>query len=191
MLTCSSRTHSLRSAASGLAELGRPRHNRHNSLWMGRRTICPPQNDNASPARASVTDAKLTRLTLERVYFVGVDLAWGVRNPTGGAAIDSDGRLAFVGAVRDDSEVLAALHPYVQGDCLVGFDAPLVVANPTGQRPAETAFNRDFRRFEAGAHPANTARPEFADGPRGARLARTLGLDMDPLSSSTRRAIEV
>ena len=138
-----------------------------------------------------MTDAKLTRLTLERVYFVGVDLAWGVRNPTGVAAIDSDGRLAFVGAVRDDSEVLAALHPYVQGDCLVGFDAPLVVANPTGQRPAETAFNRDFRRFEAGAHPANTARPEFADGPRGARLARTLGLDMDPLSSSTRRAIEV
>jgi predicted RNase H-like nuclease len=125
------------------------------------------------------------------MYFVGVDLAWGVRNPTGVAVIDSHGRLAHVGAFRDDADVLAALRPYVQGDCLVAFDAPLVVTNRTGSRPAETAFNRDFRRFEAGAHPANTGKPEFANGPRGARLAQTVGLDMDPRSSAARRAIEV
>jgi predicted RNase H-like nuclease len=125
------------------------------------------------------------------MYFVGVDLAWGVRNPTGVAVVDSDGRLVHVSAVRDDADVLADLQPYVQGDCLVAFDAPLVVTNPTGQRPAETALNRDFRRFEAGAHPANTGKPEFADGARGARLARALDLDMDPRSSAGRRAIEV
>jgi len=126
-----------------------------------------------------------------RMYFVGVDLAWGVRNPTGVAVVDSRGRLVRAGVVRDDADVLAALQPYVQGDCLVAFDAPLVVTNRTGQRPAEAAFNHDFRRFEAGAHPANTGKPEFADGPRGARLAQTLGLDMDPRSSAARRAIEV
>jgi predicted RNase H-like nuclease len=125
------------------------------------------------------------------MYFAGVDLAWGGRNPTGVAVVDADGRLAHLGAVRDDAAVLAALSPYVQGDCLVAFDAPLVVTNPTGQRPAEAALNRDFRRFEAGAHPANTAKPEFADMPRAARLARALGLDMDPRSSAARRAIEV
>jgi predicted RNase H-like nuclease len=125
------------------------------------------------------------------MYFVGVDLAWGARNPTGVAVVDADGRLVQVGAVRDDADVLAALQPYVQGACLIGFDAPLVVTNPTGQRPAETALNRDFRRFEAGAHPANTGKPEFADGPRGARLARALGLDLDPHSKAPRRAIEV
>lgn len=96
-----------------------------------------------------------------------------------------------VGAARDDASVLAALRPYVVGDCLVAFDAPLVVANRTGQRPAEAALNRDFRQFEAGAYPANTEKPEFADVPRAARLARQLALDMDPLSSATRRAIEV
>jgi predicted RNase H-like nuclease len=125
------------------------------------------------------------------VYFAGVDLAWAGRNPTGIAAVDGGGRLVHVGAAGDDAAVLAALSPYVRGDCLVAFDAPLVVTNPTGQRPAEAALNRDFRRFEAGAHPANTTKPEFAQGPRAARLARTMGLDMDPRSPASRRAIEV
>jgi len=125
------------------------------------------------------------------MYFVGVDLAWGGRNPTGVAVIDAAGRLIHVTAVRDDDEVLAALSPYVGGDCVVAFDAPLVVTNPTGQRPAEAALNHDFRRFEAGAHPSNTGKPEFADSPRAGRLAAALGLDLDPRSSAPRRAIEV
>src|SRR5438270_9558692 len=125
------------------------------------------------------------------MYFAGVDLAWGGRKPTGVAVVDADGRLVCVAAVRDDAEVLAALAPYTRGDCLVAFDAPLVVTNPTGQRPAEAALNGDFRRFEAGAHPANTGKPEFAAGPRAARLAASLNLDPDPLSANGRRAIEV
>ena len=125
------------------------------------------------------------------MYFVGVDLAWGVRNPTGVAVLDANGRLIHVAAARDDADVLNALRPYVDGACLIGFDAPLVVTNPTGQRPAETALNRDFRRFEAGTHPANTGKPEFADGPRAGRLAHALDLDLNPRSSAPRRAIEV
>lgn len=124
------------------------------------------------------------------MYFVGVDLAWAGRNPTGVAVVDPRGRLVHVGAVRDDAAILASLRPYVRGDCVVAFDAPLVVTNPTGQRPAEAALNRDFRRFEAGAHPTNTAKPEFVGGPRAARLARALDLDMDPRTSATRRAVE-
>jgi predicted RNase H-like nuclease len=125
------------------------------------------------------------------VYFAGVDLAWAGRNPTGVAVVDADGCLVHICATRDDASVLAALQPYVQDDCLVGFDAPLVVTNPTGQRPAETALNRDFRKFEAGAHPANTGKPEFADVPRAARLAQAMDLDIEHLSSAPRRAIEV
>ncbi|MBW0015541.1 DUF429 domain-containing protein [Mycobacterium sp.] len=125
------------------------------------------------------------------MFFAGVDLAWGTRNPSGVAVVDDDGRLVHLGAVRDDAAVLDALSPYLRGDCVVAFDAPLVVTNRTGQRPAEAALNRDFRRFEAGAHPANTGRPEFAGTPRGALLARALDLDMNPRSTATRRAIEV
>lgn len=125
------------------------------------------------------------------VFFVGVDLAWGERKPSGIAAVDDDGRLAHVGSAHDDAGIEAQLHRYIQGDCLVAIDAPLVVANPSGQRPAEAALNRDFVKFEAGAHPTNTSNPLFAGVPRGARLATALGLDIDPRSQAERRAIEV
>jgi predicted RNase H-like nuclease len=124
------------------------------------------------------------------MHFVGLDLAWGEKSNTGVAVIDSDGRLLQLGAAHDDASIEAAVEPYVSDDCLVAIDAPLIVRNPTGSRSCETALNRDFHRFEAGAHPANTANPAFKN-PRGARIATALTLDMDPASSSTRRAIEV
>jgi predicted RNase H-like nuclease/ppGpp synthetase/RelA/SpoT-type nucleotidyltranferase len=125
------------------------------------------------------------------VHFVGIDLAWGERKPTGVAVVDDGGKLLYVGVAQDDTSIRAAVAPYVQDDCLVAFDAPLVVNNPTGQRPSETALNRDFAKFEAGAHPTNTGKPEFAGTPRAARLAAALDLDINPDSASTRRAIEV
>lgn len=125
------------------------------------------------------------------MYFVGVDLAWGQRSPTGLAVIDDAGVLQHAGVAGCDDDLLAQLAPFVDGDCVVAVDAPLVVVNPTGNRRCEAALNRDFRRFEAGAHPANTGLPWFADGGRGAQLCAALGLDLDPLSTSGRRALEV
>jgi predicted RNase H-like nuclease len=124
------------------------------------------------------------------MHFVGLDLAWGEKNNTGVAVIDSDGRLLHIGAAQDDASIEVAVEPYVSGDCLVAIDAPLIVKNPTGHRPCEMALNHDFHRFEAGARPAFAEKPEFID-PRGARIATALTLDMDPASSSPRRAIEV
>ena len=125
------------------------------------------------------------------MHFVGVDLAWGEVKPTGVAVLDDAGHLVHLSAQTDDDSVAAALAPYVAEDCMVAVDAPLVVENATGNRPAEAALNRDFARFDAGAHPANTGKPEFAQQPRGARLADRLGLDIDPSTRSLRRAVEV
>lgn len=125
------------------------------------------------------------------MHFVGIDLAWGERRPTGLAVLDDDGHLLAVAAVRTDDEIVAALSPYVTGDCLVAIDAPLVVTNATGNRPAEAALNKDFARFDAGAHPSNTGKPELRDEPRGARVASRLGLDINPRSRRARRGIEV
>ena len=124
------------------------------------------------------------------MHFVGLDLAWGEKNNTGIAVVDADGRLLHVGAGHDDESIEAAVEPYVSDDCLVAIDAPLIVRNSAGARPCETALNRDFHAFEAGAHPANTENPAFKS-PRGARIASALTLDMNPASTSTRRAIEV
>jgi len=125
------------------------------------------------------------------MHYIGVDLAWGERRPTGVAVLDEAGRLVHLSSRTTDASVLEAVGPYAAGPCVVAFDAPLVVANDTGSGPAEAALNLDFGRFDAGAHPANRGRPEFADTPRGARLAAALGLDIDPTSRAPRRAIEV
>lgn len=125
------------------------------------------------------------------MHFVGVDLAWGQRSPTGIAALDAAGRLCHVGVAGDDGDVLAQLQPYVQGDCVVAVDAPLVVTNPSGNRPCEASLNRDFRRFDAGAHPANTGLAWFADGGRGSRLCAAIGVELDPSAPARRRGLEV
>ncbi|HET8559636.1 MAG TPA: DUF429 domain-containing protein [Marmoricola sp.] len=125
------------------------------------------------------------------MHFVGVDLAWGDRRPTGLAVLDDHGHLCHVSTVDSDEAIVATLGPYVEDECLVAIDAPLVVTNPTGNRPAEAALNKDFARFDAGAHPSNTGKPELRRQPRGARIAARLGLDMDPRSGRARRAIEV
>ncbi|HWJ82404.1 MAG TPA: DUF429 domain-containing protein [Nocardioides sp.] len=125
------------------------------------------------------------------MHFVGVDLAWGDRSPTGVAVLDEGGRLLHVVAVRTDDDIATAVAPYVEERCLVAIDAPLIVTNATGSRPAEALLGKDFARFDAGAHPSNTGKPELREQPRGARLAARLGLDMNPRSGRSRRAIEV
>jgi predicted RNase H-like nuclease/ppGpp synthetase/RelA/SpoT-type nucleotidyltranferase len=127
----------------------------------------------------------------QSAHFVGIDLAWGESRPSGVAVLDPGGRLLHVSAQGSDDEIVAAVGEYVDDACLVGIDAPLVVVNETGNRPCEAALNRDFARFDAGAHPSNTGKPELAGTPRGARLAQALGLDIDPASTAARRAIEV
>ena len=124
------------------------------------------------------------------MHFVGLDLAWGETKQTGVAAIDSDGRLLHVGIAQDAASIVDAVAPYVGDECIVAIDAPLIVKNEAGYRPAETAYNRDFQRRDAGAYPANTSNPLF-NPPRAALLAETLGLNMDPGSGADRRAIEV
>ncbi len=125
------------------------------------------------------------------MHFIGIDLAWGERQPTGLAVLDEQARLLHVSAVRTDDEIVAGLAAYADGACLAAIDAPIVVTNPAGSRPAEQQLSKDFRRFDAGTHPSNTGKPEFANGTRAARVARRLGLDVDPRSGRRRRAIEV
>jgi predicted RNase H-like nuclease len=124
------------------------------------------------------------------MHFVGLDLAWGEKKQTGVAVVDADGRLLHVGSAQDNASIEAAIAPFTAEDCLVAIDAPLIVKNQTGFRPCETAYNRDFQKFDAGARPAFRDNPAF-NPPRAEVLADLLGLDMDPSSTSSRRAIEV
>jgi predicted RNase H-like nuclease len=105
--------------------------------------------------------------------------------------VDHDGRLRDATAAHSDEQILAWLRPFTAGACLVAFDAPLIVANPSGRRPCEAQLSAVFGKYDAGTHPSNTRRPEFADGGRALRLSKRLDLDTDPSSTHARRAIEV
>jgi len=125
------------------------------------------------------------------MYYVGVDLAWGQNKITGLAVIDAAGELLAATQRKTDDEILDWLTPWTAGPCLVAIDAPIIVTNPTGNRPCESLVNRHFGKYNASCHSANLAKPHFANGTRALRLADQLGLAVDPQVRSDRRAVEV
>lgn len=134
--------------------------------------------------------------------FIGLDLAWSVRNPTGGAVIEGDvggGRLLETALLSDDASVLAFVETHAgDGPAVVAIDAPLTVPNVTGRRPAEAEVGAVFGRFQAAAHPTNRTRLADAAGVvRGEALTQALearGFVHDPhipAGQRVRRVIEV
>ena len=89
--------------------------------------------------------------------FIGIDLAWSDRNPSGGAVI-RDGRLvACTGGLGRLSEIVdfVGAHLSRRNGSIVAVDAPLRVPNETGIRPCDRALSADWQRYHAGAYPAN------------------------------------
>lgn len=133
------------------------------------------------------------------MLFLGLDLAWGRKNTTGGVAlvcVGSPGSRASVvnvtEALGDDDAITDWIRRWdaeAGGEgLLLGVDAPLIVPNNTGKRPCETELGRRFAKYQAGAHPAN--RTIFKDDVRGERLvARLLEDDItdNPYLAAPRR----
>lgn len=109
---------------------------------------------------------------------MGIDLAWGRRAPSGLCAVAGDGSVVDSATLVGDDEIVAwtARH----APAVVGFDAPLVVTNPTGRRRCEALLSRAFAPEKAGCYPSNRSLPAFSDGGRAADLARRLGTETDP-----------
>lgn len=106
--------------------------------------------------------------------FCGLDLAWSGRNASGVAVVDSGGRLLESGTATADDAIAAWLAPHLEHLAVVAIDAPLVVPNLTGARPAERELTRAFGGVGAGAYPSNRGNPLF-DPPRGETLADRFG----------------
>ena len=131
------------------------------------------------------------------MLFVGLDLAWGRKNTSGGCILSFSGEgkakvLDVTETLGDDDAILAWADKWdnLQGRAglLLGVDAPLLVPNETGKRPCEAELGRRFARFQAGAHPAN--RQLFGGDVRGERLVvrlADLGVRHDPYLSAPRQ----
>lgn len=114
----------------------------------------------------------------DSVTFIGLDLAWSPRNPTGAAVIRGDASGGLVAGSRllgDDAALVAYVEEHAgAGPAIVAVDAPLWVPNESGRRPAEAAIGRAFGRYQAGAHPANRRRLVFGGVVRGEALVAAL-----------------
>ncbi|MDH2444581.1 DUF429 domain-containing protein [Amnibacterium sp. CER49] len=94
---------------------------------------------------------------------IGIDLAWGEgtdtkpANETGLAVIDDDGRVVEAGWTRGVDETVERLLDIAQPGAVVAIDAPLVIPNATGNRPAESAVARGYGRWQVSANPSNRA----------------------------------
>lgn len=111
--------------------------------------------------------------------FIGLDLAWSSRNRSGAAVIEGDaysGQLKAIPALlHTDDEIVAYIEAHAgTSPAIVAVDAPLCVPNMHGQRLAEAELARAFRRYEAGAHPANRQRLAVAGVVRGEALVAAL-----------------
>ena len=78
--------------------------------------------------------------------------------------------------VRSLEEIVQWIEPG-RGDWAVAIDAPLVIRNWTGPRAADAEADEFYRRFHAGAYPANLER--FGEDHRGGRLLRMLTAGAD------------
>ena len=93
------------------------------------------------------------------LHILGVDLAWGNKNPDGVCSIgikNGKARLEHIGLSKGDSQLTEWIQNYVdQGSVLAMFDAPLICRNKTGSRPVDRASHRHFGKYKAGCYPVN------------------------------------
>ena len=110
---------------------------------------------------------------------IGIDLAWGEGNGSGCAELvweEGELSLSRLDLLYSTDEIVEWIG-LERGEWVVAVDAPLVVLNETGRRAADAEASRFYRRFEAGAYPANRkVLTKYARGGehRGEQLLRAL-----------------
>lgn len=110
-----------------------------------------------------------------RTWFVGVDLAWSDRHPSGVAVLSggSEQPLRFVGSeVFGTIDAIARRVLALEGPVWVAIDAPLIVKNTDHQRLADKLISQSYGRFEASAHSTNLTR--LGNRVRGGELVERL-----------------
>lgn len=117
-----------------------------------------------------------------QTVYIGLDLAWSARNPSGlavCAGTPAGARLVQPPSRLVTNEAIVQAIRAAIGDApaIVAIDAPLIVPNETGRRDAEAELAAVFRRYDAGPHPANRRLLRRYGGVRGEALLTELAAD--------------
>ena len=92
--------------------------------------------------------------------FLGIDFGWE-NKASGVAALDWNGsslHLTSLELLHDPAGVLEWVEAHAAPDAVVGIDAPIVIPNATGMRPADKLAHVKYGKYHAGAYPASRAR---------------------------------
>lgn len=89
--------------------------------------------------------------------FIGIDLAWSNRNPSGCAVIRKERLVAHTADLVSKHDILHFVEEHLPegAAAIIGIDAPLRVPNKSGSRPCDRSLSAEWRAFQAGALPAN------------------------------------
>jgi len=109
--------------------------------------------------------------------YIGIDLAWSSRNPSGLAALVPAGPDLGIRALEvgeTDDEIVSFVSEHLARLTVVMVDAPLVIPNRRGMRECDRLTHVHFGRQQAGCYPANRVNMGRYTGgvPRGERLGR-------------------
>ncbi len=114
--------------------------------------------------------------------YLGLDLAWSERNPSGlavGVGAPDGARMTLPPCrLVTTADIVQTIRRLV-GDqpAILAVDAPLIVRNETGRRQAEAELAAAFRRYDAGPHPANRRLLRRYGALRGEELLTALADD--------------
>lgn len=136
------------------------------------------------------------------MFFVGIDLAWSEKNLSGVAVLEGNeesSELLHLDLLGSDDDILNFVRDKVGEDpALIAIDAPLIVPNETGRRPADGKISKLFGKYDAGAYSASRKFfLQWSDTIRGEELSRKLeqlGFKQDPYLGKfdlTRKFFEV
>ncbi len=92
--------------------------------------------------------------------FLGIDFGWQ-KNPSGLAVLEQDGhalRLLKLECLTEPDEIVEWADSNASKNAVIGIDAPIVIPNATGMRPADRLAHSMYGKFHAGAYPASRAR---------------------------------
>jgi len=113
------------------------------------------------------------------MLFIGIDLAWSTKNGSGVAIIKGNktkAELVSTDVLFSDKDILDYVKNNVKKEnALISIDAPLIVPNKEGRRLAEEIVGKLFRKYNAGAHPANRSRlSQWSGKIRGEEISKLL-----------------
>ncbi len=77
------------------------------------------------------------------MIYVGIDLAWTKKRPSGLCILNDSGQILFwETALLRDKDIVDVIQKYNDGTLQIAIDAPLVVPNENGSRPCDRLFRK-------------------------------------------------